>query len=88
MYYASIKNEIYLVDEKGQLFGYMAERKESSPVIVAKTSEEVEEITELLNKISKLILYDYVSQVYKKTDDEYRMVLVDGIEIKTNFEVG
>lgn len=88
LYYASIKNEIYLVDEKGRLFGYMAEkRKESSPVIVAKTSEEVEEITELLNKISKLILYDYVSQVYKKTDDEYRMVLVDGIEVKTNFEV-
>ena len=88
MYYASIKKEIYLVDDKGTIFGYMGEKKkESVPLIVANNQEEVEEISALLNLVVDRPLFKHISQVYKKSQEDYRIILRDGVELKTNNEV-
>lgn len=88
LYYALLKKEIYMVDKEGNIFAYINEKKrESAPLIVANSQEEVKEITELLNKILDRPLYIYISQAYKKSAEDYRIVLRDGVEIKTNFEV-
>lgn len=88
LYYANIKKEIYLVDESGNIFGYIGEKKrESVPLIVAKTKEEIKEISNLLNLIIDRPLFKHVSQIYKKSDEDYRIVLRDGVELKVNNEV-
>ncbi len=89
LYYANIKKEIYLVDESGNIFGYIGEKKrESVPLIVAKTKEEIKEISILLSLIIDRTLFKHISQVYKKSDEDYRIVLRDGVELKINNEVG
>lgn len=88
LYYANIKKEIFLVDRDGKIFGYMNEKKkESVPLIVAKLQEEIEEITSILNLIQDRTLFKYISQSYKKDEDDYRIVLRDGVELKVNREV-
>lgn len=88
LYYALIKKNIYLVDEKGELFGYMLEEKKGSvPLIVANSREEVQELSSLLKKIQDRALYKLISQIYKKNEDDYRIVLIDGVELKINLEV-
>ena len=88
LYYANIKKEIYLVDEKGQVFGYIGEKKkESVPMIVANTREEIQEIASLLNLIQDRALFKHISQVYKKFEEDFRIVLRDGVELKINDEV-
>lgn len=87
-YYAIIKKELYLVDKNGNLFGYINEKKkESVPLIVAGTKEEVLKMSSLLNMISERPLFVHISQAYKKSDEEYILVLRDGTKIKTNLEV-
>lgn len=88
-YYVNIKKEIFLVDEKGEIFGYINEKKkESVPLIVAKLEEEVKEITNILNLIQDRTLFKHISQAYKKGEDDYRIILRDGVELKVNNEVG
>lgn len=87
-YYAIIKKEVYLVDENGDLFGYINEKKkESVPLIVANTREEVKELVGLLNKVHERQLFHHISQAYKKLDEEYIIVLRDGTKIKTDLIV-
>lgn len=88
LYYVNIKKEIFLVDEEGKIFGYINEKKKKSvPLIVVKLKEEIKEITSILNLIQDRALFKHISQVYKKTEDDYRIVLRDGVEIKVNNEV-
>lgn len=88
LYYVNIKKEIFLVDEEGKIFGYINEKKKKSvPLIVVKLKEEIKEITSILNLIQDRTLFKHISQVYKKTEDDYRIVLRDGVEIKVNNEV-
>lgn len=87
-YYTIIKKEVYLVDENGDLFGYINEKKkESVPLIVANTREEVKELVGLLNKVHERQLFHHISQAYKKLDEEYIIVLRDGTKIKTDLIV-
>lgn len=88
LYYALIKKDIYLVDEKGELFGYMLEQKKDSvPLIVANSREEVQELSSLLKKIEDRAIYKLISQIYKKNEDDYRIVLIDRVELKVNSEI-
>lgn len=88
LYYANIKKEIFLVDREGKIFGYINEKKkESVPLIVAKLQKEVEEITSILNLIQDRTLFKHISQSYKKGEEDYRIVLRDGVELKVNSEV-
>ncbi|WP_022819612.1 cell division protein FtsQ/DivIB [Fusobacterium russii] len=89
LYYVSIKKEIFIVDGEGQIFGYINEKKkESVPLIVASSQEEVKEMTSILNQIQDRTLFKHISQAYKKAADDYRIVLRDGVELKVNSEVG
>ncbi|MDO4690988.1 MAG: cell division protein FtsQ/DivIB [Fusobacterium sp.] len=87
-YYANIKKDIYLVDERGDVFGYIGEKKkESVPLIVAKTQDGIKEMSAILNLIQDRPLFKHISQIYKKNEDEYRIVLRDGVELIVNNEV-
>lgn len=87
-YYAIIKNNIYLVDNYGDIFGYLNEnKKEKLLFILAKDKEEVKEIVELVKLFPKTIFYDYISQVYKENKNKYVFVLIDGSRLITNTEV-
>lgn len=87
-YYVIIKNNIYLVDDYGDIFGYLNEnKKEKLPFILAKNKEELKEIVNLVKPFPKTIFYDYISQVYKENENKYIFVLIDGSKLITNTEV-
>lgn len=87
-YYAIIKNNIYLVDNHGDIFGYLNEnKKEKLLFILAKNQEEVKEIVELVKHFPKTIFYDYISQVYRENENKYVFILIDGSRLITNTEV-
>lgn len=84
-YYAVIGKNIYLVDNKGTIFGYLNEKKiEDIPIIVTDKESEIREIAQYLNKISQAEGAKIISQIYKVNDKEYNIILVDGTKLKTN----
>ena len=84
-YYAVIGKNIYLVDKVGEIFAYLNEKDvEEVPFIVAKSEDEIKEITEFLNEISDLAIFKNISQIYKINDKEFVIILKDGVKIKTN----
>ena len=63
-YYAVIGKNIYLVDNKGTIFGYLNEKKiEDIPIIVTDKESEIREIAQYLNKISQAEGAKIISQV-------------------------
>lgn len=84
-YYAVIGKNIYLTDKKGKIFAYLNEKEvEKVPFIIASDKEEVQEISEFLNKISDLAIFKKISQIYKIKGKEFVIILADGVKIKTN----
>ena len=84
-YYAVIGKNIYLVDNKGTIFGYLNEKKiEDIPIIVTDKESEIREIAQYLNKISQAEGAKIISQIYKVNDKEYNIILADGTKLKTN----
>ena len=85
VYYAVIGKNIYLTDKDGKIFAYLNEKEvEGVPFIIANSEEEVKEISEFLNEISDLAIFQKISQIYKVKDKEFVIILVDGVKIKTN----
>ena len=84
-YYAVIGKNIYLVDNKGIIFGYLNEKKiEDIPIIVTDKESEIREIAQYLNKISQAEGSKIISQIYKVNNKEYNIILADGTKLKTN----
>ena len=84
-YYAVIGKNIYLVDNKGTIFGYLNEKKiEDIPIIVTDKESEIREIAQYLNKISQAEGVKIISQIYKVNNKEYNIILTDGTKLKTN----
>ena len=44
----------------------------------------VKEISEFLNEISDLAIFQKISQIYKVKNKEFVIILTDGVKIKTN----
>jgi len=74
-----------LTDKDGKIFAYLNEKEvEGVPFIIANSEEEVKEISEFLNEISDLAIFQKISQIYKVKDKEFVIILTDGVKIKTN----
>ena len=85
VYYAVIGKNIYLTDKDGKIFAYLNEKEvEGVPFIIANSEEEIKEISEFLNEISDLAIFQKISQIYKVKDKEFVIILTDGVKIKTN----
>ena len=64
VYYAVIGKNIYLTDKDGKIFAYLNEKEvEGVPFIIANSEEEVKEISEFLNEISDLAIFQKISQI-------------------------
>lgn len=87
-YYALIKNKIYLVDKNLNIFGYMNEKeKDSVPIIVTNDLNEVNNMGNILKSLENTNIFKIISQIYKFDDNDYRIVLTDGVEIKLNSDI-
>ena len=85
VYYAVIGKNIYLTDKDGKIFAYLNEKEvEGVPFIIANSEEEIKEISEFLNEISDLAIFQKISQIYKVKEKEFVIILTDGVKIKTN----
>ena len=74
-----------MTDKDGKIFAYLNEKEvEGVPFIIANSEEEVKEISEFLNEISDLAIFQKISQIYKVKDKEFVIILTDGVKIKTN----
>ena len=74
-----------MTDKDGKIFAYLNEKDvEGVPFIIANSEEEVKEISEFLNEISDLAIFQKISQIYKVKDKEFVIILTDGVKIKTN----
>jgi len=60
------------------------EKNSLGAFIIANSEEEVKEISEFLNEISDLAIFQKISQIYKVKDKEFVIILTDGVKIKTN----
>ncbi len=87
-YYTIIKNKVFLMDKNGEVFGYLKERERKFlPFVIAKNREERLALIEILNKISELDLIKYVSQIFKVKEEEYKIILIDGVNLKINLDI-
>lgn len=88
LYYAQIKNKIYLVDKSGVIFGTFNENeKKDIPLIVTDVNEDIPDLMKILDSMNDYILKELVSQIYRKDRNCVEMILIDGTVIKTNEQV-
>lgn len=85
-YYLKKGGNIFLVNEKLDIFGYIFEIKEKDiPVVIL--DEENKDIKEdlkiIISKISNQEIYSIVSEI-KKVDKEYELILNNGVVIITD----
>ena len=74
-----------MTDKDGKIFAYLNEKEvEGVPFIIANSEEEIQEISEFLNEISDLAIFQKISQIYKVKEKEFVIILTDGVKIKTN----
>ena len=70
-----------MTDKDGKIFAYLNEKEvEGVPFIIANSEEEVKEISEFLNEISDLAIFQKISQIYKVKDKEFVIILTDGVK--------
>ena len=83
--YVKKGGDIFLADEELNLFGYIFEEEAKNiPVVIYDGNEEVKkDLKIIISKIKNKDLYDMISEI-RKSDKEYRIILVDGIEIITD----
>ncbi|MBS9776171.1 MAG: cell division protein FtsQ [Fusobacterium sp.] len=86
--YTIKNNKVFLVDENGEIFGYLHENERKFlPIIIANTQEERKELIEILNRISGIHLVKYISQFSKISENEYKIILVDGVKLKIKSDI-
>ena len=83
--YVKKGNDIFLSDEQLNIFGYIFESETKNiPVVIYDENEEIKkDLKIIISKIKNKDLYDMISEI-RKSDKEYRIILVDGIEIITD----
>ncbi|AVQ16238.1 MULTISPECIES: cell division protein FtsQ/DivIB [Fusobacterium] len=88
LYYAQIGERIYLMDKKGEVFGYFNERdKMSLPLLVSKDGKNVSSLVEVLSNLQEYSFYDSISQIYEVDRNRIDIILIDGTKIFTNTSV-
>lgn len=87
-YYVQIGGRVYLLDEKGEIFGTLKEKPEKDIYfIVAKDENEIVKLLELSKELDDSILKSLISQIYIKDKDCIEIILLDGTVVKTNLLV-
>ena len=88
LYYAQIGERIYLMDKRGEVFGYFNEREKMSlPLLVSGDGKNVSSLVEVLSNLQEYAFYDSVSQIYEVDSNRIDIILVDGTKIFTNTSV-
>lgn len=87
-FYILYSGKIYSLDEEKKVFSYLEEfPMKDYPILSIKDMEEIEELTEILERIKGKQLESLVSQLYVEDENCIKMVLLDGTVIKTKQEV-
>ena len=83
--YVKKGEDIFLADEELNLFGYVFEADAKNiPVVIYDGNEEVKkDLKIIISKIKNKDLYDMISEI-RKSDKDYGLILVNGIEIITD----
>ena len=83
--YVKKGGDIFLADEELNLFGYIFEEEAKNiPVVIYDGNEEVKkDLKIIVSKIKNKDLYDMISEI-RKSDKDYRLILINGIEIITD----
>lgn len=83
--YVKKGNDIFLADEELNLFGYIFETEAKNlPVVIYDENEEVKkDLKIIISKIKNKDLYDMISEI-RKSEKDYKLVLINGIEIITD----
>ena len=83
--YVKKGEDIFLADEELNLFGYIFETDAKNiPVVIYDGNEEVKkDLKIIISKIKNKDLYDMISEI-RKSDKDYRLILINGIEIITD----
>jgi len=87
-FYILYRGKIYSLDEGKKVFSYLDEFPiKDYPVLSIKDMGEIEELTEILERIKGKQLEGLVSQLYVEDKNCIKMVLLDGTVIKTKQEI-
>lgn len=85
--YVKKGNQIFLADKELNLFGLMSETLgENIPIVTYNDDNTQKDLKIILSKIESKELYDVISEI-KKVDNEYRLVLLNGIIVVTDTSV-
>lgn len=82
-YYTIINNKVFLLNGEGENFGYLNEKERKFlPFVMGDSKEERLILINILKKINDLELTKYISQIFKVSQEEYIIILLDGIKFK------
>jgi len=89
--YAQINNKIHLVNDKGEVFGFLGEKeKRNVPLIILNENNkekrllQTNKFIDIIKIINKTNLKEYISQIYEKDENHIVLILNDGTNINTN----
>jgi len=89
--YAQIDNRIHLVNEKGEVFGFLSEKdKKNVPLVILnednneKRMLQASKFIDIIKVINETNLKELVSQIYQKDENLIILILTDGTNINTN----
>lgn len=87
-FYAQMQGKIYLLDDKGVIFGTLNERDRMNlPIFYIKKLEEIPGFIKIFQKIDGAYLKDIVSQVYTDNKNSISLILNNGAVFKTDLSV-
>ena len=85
--YVKKGNQIFLADKELNLFGLISETLgENIPIVTYNDDNTQKDLKIILSKIESKELYDVISEI-KKVDNEYRLILLNGIVVVTDTSV-
>ena len=85
--YVKKGNQIFLADKELNLFGLMSETLgENIPIVTYNDDNTQKDLKIILSKIESKELYDVISEI-KQVDNEYRLILLNGITVVTDTSV-
>ena len=85
--YVKKGNQIFLADKELNLFGLISETLgENIPIVTYNDDNTQKDLKIILSKIESKELYDVISEI-KQVDNEYRLILLNGIVVVTDTSV-
>lgn len=85
--YINYKNKIYVADEEGIIYAYRNEAMLKDLIILKIDKyEEIKDLYKVLNNVLDTGLKEFCSEIYK-SDNYIKILLKDGLVIKTNLNV-